>query len=331
MARKRMLVATTLLIIIAAASASYAQGEAGAGCLIIPPGARANGIGQSFGAISDDATSMWWNPAGMAFVDYHAVDLMHSQLVPDLASDVFFEYIGGIYRLEGIGTIGFAIQYLTYGEWTVTGTTPEELGKASSWEIAPMIGGAVKLGDQISLGMNFKFIYISLAPAWATLEGTEGTGSSVAVDFGALWKIPDWGIGSVNFRRMNLGMAVSNLGPSITFMNRDQAADLPRNLKGSFAWAPVWSDVSKWFLVAEINRPLVEFERSNTYHAGSEFIYSDLIALRLGYIHDQDGNIKDATYGLGFIFNKRVRIDWASVPQSQDLARVHRWSIGVNF
>jgi hypothetical protein len=256
---------------------------------------------------------------------------MHSQLVPDLASDVFFEYIGGVYKIKGMGAIGFALQYLTYGEWTVTGTTPEELGTASSWEIAPMLGGALKLGDQVSIGMNLKFIYISLAPAWATLEGTEGTGSSVAVDFGALWKIPDFGISGAMIRRMSLGLTVSNLGPSITFMNRDQAASLPRNLRGSFAWAPVWSDVSKWFITAEINRPMVEFERSNTYHAGTEFLYTNLIALRLGYVYDKDGNIESATYGLGFVFNDRVRIDWASIPQSKDLARVHRWSIGVNF
>jgi len=331
MVKSIRLMIISLFIIAAASSASFAQGESGAGSLIIPPGARANGMGQSFGAIADDATAMWWNPAGMAFVEHHAIDLMHSQLVPDLASDVFFEYIGGIYKIKGIGTIGFAIQYLTYGEWTVTGTTPEELGTASSWEIAPMIGGAVKLGDQLSLGMNLKFIYVSLAPAWATLEGTEGTGSSVAVDFGALWKVPDFGISSVKIRRLNLGLAVSNLGPPITYMNRDQAAALPRNLRASIAYAPVWSDVSKWFITGEVNRPMVEWERSNTYHIGTEFLYSNLIALRVGYIHDHDGNIKAATYGLGFVFNDRVRIDWASVPQAEELARVHRWSLGVNF
>ncbi len=331
MARTGRLITISLFIIAAASSTAFAQGEAGAGSLIIPPGARANGMGQSFGAIADDATAMWWNPAGMAFVDNIAIDLMHSQLVPDLASDVFFDYIGGIYKIKGIGTVGFAIQYLTYGEYTVTGTTPEELGTASAWEVSPMIGGAVKLGDQISLGMNLKFVYISLAPAWATLEGTSGTGSSVAVDFGALWKIPDFGISSFMIRRMSLGLAVSNLGPSITFMNVDQAAPLPRNLKGSFAWAPVWSDLARLYIIGEINRPMVEFERSNTYHAGTEFLYSDLIALRLGYVYDKDGNIESATYGLGFVINNTVRIDWASIPQSKDLARVHRWSIGVTF
>ena len=325
------LILISMFIIAAASSAAFAQGEAGAGSLIIPPGARASGMGQCFGAIADDATAMWWNPAGMAFVDHHAIDLMHSQLVPDLASDVFFEYLGGIYRIKGIGTIGLAIQYLTYGEWEATSPENISLGTASSYEISPMVGGALKLGDQIAIGMNLKYVYISLAPAEVTVEGTSGTGSSVAVDFGALWKIPDFGVSSVMIRRMNLGLTVSNLGPSITYMNRDQASPLPRNLRGSFAWAPVWSKVSKWIITGEVNRPMVEFERSNTYHGGTEFLYDDLIALRFGYVYDKDGNIESVTYGLGVEINNRVRFDWASIPQSKDLARVHRWSLGVNF
>ena len=131
----------TALLLSVASGPLRAQGEAGADCLIIPPSARANGMGQCYVALAEDATGIWWNPAGMAFVNLSA-DLMHSQLVPDLASDVFYEYIGGAYRLEGLGTIGAALIYLTYGEWTHTkpgDPTPE--GTASSWEVAPTISG----------------------------------------------------------------------------------------------------------------------------------------------------------------------------------------------
>ena len=159
MVKSIRLITISLFVIAVASSAVFAQGEAGAGSLIIPPGARSNGMGQCYGAIADDATAMWWNPAGMAFVEHHAIDLMHSQLVPDLASDVYFDYLAGIYRIKGIGTIGFALQYLTYGEWIATNVDgTAKPGVASSWEIAPMVGGAVKLGDQVALGMNLKFM-----------------------------------------------------------------------------------------------------------------------------------------------------------------------------
>lgn len=325
----RVVIAAGLLLGICSASVS-AQGEAGAACLIIQPGARANGMGQSYVAISDDATGAWWNPAGLAFAKTN-IDLMHSQLVPELASDVFYEFIGGTFEIEGIGMMGVSVIYLTYGEWEGRDEFNNYLGKFTSWEIAPTVSGAVKLTENIGIGMNLKFVYIDLAPEEATPEGEAGRGSSVAVDAGGLWKVPDFSLGGLSIRRLNLGVAVSNLGPSITFINRDQAAPLPRNLRTGFAYTPYLTDVGAFTIVGEVNRPLVEFERSNTYHAGAEFVYVDLLVVRGGYVHDKDGNIEDPTYGLGFIFNNRIRIDYASIPQAKELGRVHRWSVGVTF
>jgi len=307
-----------------------AQGEAGAHCLIIPPSARANGLGQSYVAIADDATGIWWNPAGLAFVNT-AVDLMHSQLVPELASDVFYEYFGGAFRVEGLGTVGASLVYLTYGDWEARDQNNNYLGQYSSWEMAPTLSGAVKVWNSVGIGMNIKFVYIDLAPKEATVEGQAGRGSSVAVDFGGLWRVPDFKVLGFKVSRLDLGVCVSNLGPSISFVNVDQAAALPRNLRTGFAYTPYASDLGRATVTAEFNRPLVEFDRSNTYHAGAEFSYIDLISVRAGYMHDKDGNIMDPTYGLGFSFSKRYRLDWASIPQAQELGRVHRWSIGFTF
>ncbi len=166
-------VAATVIAVAALTCSVMAQGEAGASSLIIPPSARANAMGQSYVALSDDATGIWWNPGGIAFLGT-VVDLMHTQLVPDLASDVFYEFFGGTYKVQGIGTDGIALLYLTYGDYEVTRMDPNPIGTASAWEIAPTISGAVKIMDSIGLGMNLKFVYVSLAPDWATIEGTEG-------------------------------------------------------------------------------------------------------------------------------------------------------------
>ncbi len=318
------------VLTISLAGALRAQGESGAHCLIIPPSARANGLGQTYVAIADDATGIWWNPAGLAFVNT-AVDLMHSQLVPELASDVFYEYFGGAFKVKGFGTVGASLIYLTYGDWEARDQNNNYLGQYSSWEIAPTLSGAVKVWNDLGIGMNIKFIYIDLAPKEATVEGQAGRGSSVAVDMGALWRIPDFKVLGFTVSRFDLGLCVSNLGPSVSFVNVDQAAELPRNLRAGFAYTPYASDLGRVTVAAEVNRPLVEFERSNTYHAGAELSYIDLISVRVGYMHDRDGNIMDPTYGLGFSFSKRYRLDWASIPQSQELGRVHRWSIGFTF
>ena len=336
MIRSLRLISIALLLLPAFSGSSMAQGEAGASSLIIPPGARANAMGQSFVAIADDATCLWWNPAGMAFIDNLVFDVMHTQLVPDLASDVKYEYGGVVYAIKGFAVIGAAIQYLSYGEWDATGQVGEFLGTASSWEIVPTLGGALKLTDDISVGMNLKYIYVSLAPAWATQDGQGGQGSSVAVDFGGLWRIPAFTIFGYEISRLNLGLAVSNIGPSLTYVNRDQAAILPRNLRVGFAYTPVMNENATLTVVADINKSLVDYwsdedyKRSNTYHGGVEGVYASLLVIRGGYVYDKDGDITDMTYGIGFLFNK-FRIDYASVPQASDLGRVHRWSLGMTF
>ena len=330
MFKKLILSAALLLAIALGAGTVWAQGEAGASSLIIPPGARANAMGQSYVAIADDATAIWWNPAGLAFI-HRSMDLMHSQLVPTLASDVFFEFVGGAWSVEGLGTVGASLDYLTYGSWEGTDPNNVYLGKFTSWEAAPTIGAGVKIMEGLGVGMNLKFVYIDLAPAQATIEGQKGVGHSVAVDFGALWKVPSFNLGGFEVSRLNLGLAVSNLGPSITFINRDQAAPLPRDLRVGFAYSPVATKVAQITVASDLERPLVEFKRSQIYHVGAEFMYVNLIAVRAGYIHDRDGAIKALSYGLGFSFNKRYRLDWASVPQAGEIGNVQRWSFGVTF
>ncbi|HMA75685.1 MAG TPA: PorV/PorQ family protein, partial [Candidatus Krumholzibacteriaceae bacterium] len=205
------------------------------------------------------------------------------------------------------------------------------LGTASSFEFSPVIGGSIRIMDNLSIGMNFKFVYISLAPEWATVEGKEGKGHSVAVDMGAIWKVPELDLFGRRIKRLNLGMCLSNFGPSVSYVDSDQAAPLPRTVRAGFSYAPYLDEVVELRFVGDIERELIIVDVSNIYHVGSEFVYSDLFAVRAGYIYDEDGDIKAPTYGLGFIFNDRIRVDYASVPQSVELGRVHRWSIGVAF
>ena len=76
----------------------------------------------------------------------------------------------------------------------------------------------------------------------------------------------------------------------------------------------------------DIRRP-----RAEIYHVGAEYRYVNLLAVRLGYIHDDDGDFSDPTYGLGFIYKDRLSLDYANVPQAKALERVHRWSLYWTF
>jgi len=336
---------TTIIALTTVVQTASAVGEAGVPSMIIPPGARANGMGEAFVAIADDATAAWWNVGGLAFVENNNLALMHSQLVPDLANDVYYEFLGYSHQLQDFGTFSLSLVYLTYGESVATDENGTGKGTFKSWEASIYGSLALPITPNLGVGLTGKFIHADLAPADLTLERLDGTGSTFAIDAGVLYKAP--GFLFVDDRSLRLGAALTNLGPDISFIDQEQSDPLPLTLRMGVAWAVVSSEVSNWLLTFDLEQSLVWLiqndttdpntgevteptRRSEIYHVGTEYRYIDLLAGRIGYVYDKDGDFKDATYGLGFIF-KSVTLDYANVPQATTLDRVHRWSVGVTF
>jgi len=327
---KRLAVAIVLVYLLLPASQAFAVAEAGAPSLIIPPGARPNGMGECFVAIADDATAAWWNPGGLAFMPRRNIALMHSQLVPDLASDVYYEFLGYTNEIRNVGTLSFSLIYLTYGESVATNTAGQVQGTFKSWEASGIISFAMPLAKNLGLGLSMKFIHADYAPDDFTLEQLDGTGSSFAVDAGALWKLPS--------KKLSFGLALTNMGPNIAFIDQEQSDPLPITLRGGVAFFPIQDEISDLLLTFDIEQSMVwliddatDTRRSEIYHVGTEYKYVDLLAGRIGYVYDEDGDFKAPTYGLGFIYKKKLSLDYANVPQAQTLDRVHRWSLYFTF
>jgi opacity protein-like surface antigen len=327
---RRLLRAALLVAALAVHETAYAVGEAGVPSLTIPPGARPNGMGEAFVAVSDDATAQWWNVGGLAFAKNRNLAFMHSQLVPDLASDVYYEFLGYSQRAGDVGTWAVSIIYLTYGESIATDPAGTPLGTFTSWEGTLNASFAMSLGDNVGAGISMKFIRVDYAPEQFTQDNVEGSGTSFAVDVGTLWKIPK--------QRVNVGLSVANMGPNIAFIDREQSDPLPITARLGAAWTPISDDISNLLITMDIEQSLVwlidsevDTRRSEIWHAGTEYRYVNLLAGRIGYVYDDDGDFNDFTYGLGFIYKDKLSLDYANVPQAQTLERVHRWSLYFSF
>jgi hypothetical protein len=255
---------------------------------------------------------------------------MHSQLVPDLATDVYYEFLGYSAPAGGVGVWAVNVIYLTYGTSIATGTEGNTLGEFTSWEGALTGSFSMSLGKNVGAGISMKYIRVDLAPAEFTQDNVEGAGSSFAVDVGALWKLPA--------QRLNFGLAVTNMGPDIAFIDREQSDALPLTASLGTAYTAIADDVSNLLVTVDVEQSLVwlvdndvDTRRSEIWHAGVEYRYVNLLAGRVGYIYDKDGDFSDATYGLGFIYKDKLSMDYANVPQAQTLERVHRWSLCFTF
>jgi hypothetical protein len=316
--------------ILTAASAAHGQvSVGGAQSLYIQPGARPAGMGDCYVALAADASACSWNPAGLAFLDRrYNFTLMHTQLVPDW-EDVYYEYAAYAQRVEGLGTIGASLIYLTYGEQIATDPdSPEEVGRFNSYEIIPSVAYGTTIGENLAVGLNLKFVYVDLAPAQFTQDQQKGAGSTFAADFGVLYRMQDG--------RLNLGTALQHLGPRIAYIDEEQSDPLPRNLKIGASYALVADEMNDLTVCVEVNKSLVIVEDITdpsigvVLGAGAEYRYYDLFAVRGGYVHDEDGEVKGFAFGVGLKYRDWA-FDVANVPQAEGLKRPFRFSLTAAF
>lgn len=326
----------TALFLSAVGTASEAWAQAAAISVSIPPTGRANGMGEAYVAIADDATATWWNPGGLAFLEEKEVSVTYAKLVPGLADDVFYTYPAYAMPVKDWGTFGFGLVYLSYGSSEGTDASGNPLGTFSSYEIAPTISYGTKLTDRLGVGANFKYIRVQLAPDFT---GTgEGKGSTIAFDVAGLYKVP----GDL----VNVGVALQNMGGNLKFVRNDDDDPIYRNLRAGFAVNAYAKDEIKAVVIADVNQLLVKGEVASgtasyprpIYNFGGEVSYTGEVdlALRGGYVLDKDGAIENATYGVGIGY-RTFQFDLASIPQAggdgpgEGLDRVTKFSLGARF
>ena len=351
--RKALLFLLIILLISGVTSESYAVSEAAVLFLMISPGARAAGMGEAFVATANDATAVYWNPAGLAFQYGKEITLMHANWLPALASDMYYEFFAYRQDIEGVGTIGTNITFLNMGEQIRTGeNSPEEIGRFVSYDVAFSCSYGTTITENFALGVTYRYIRSNLSDIGAGNERGSGKANAFAFDIGLLYKMPYWG------QRLTLGMNLSNLGPKIAYIDASQADPIPTNLKAGFAFKIVNQKYNKLTVVGDVNKLMVtphkDGEKSDPfykaivtswyddsvseefskmiYSAGIEYFYSDLIAFRAGYYYDETGKVKFPSFGAGLKYSL-YGFDFAYVAaeEGHPLSDTMRFSLTIGF
>ncbi len=257
------------------------------------------------------------------------VVMMHVNWLPELADDIYYEFFSYVKSIEGWGTVGTNITFLSYGSITRTDENSNVLGEFSAFDFAMTLSYGTPLSRSLSGGVSAKVIYSHLSELGTAEERGSGTSTGLALDIGLLYKLN---------RRVSLGMALTNIGPAISYIDVAQADPLPRNLAFGVAWKAIESNYSNLLLTVEGNKSMVaigdikdEFKEV-VLNGGMEYWYGSFIALRLGYIYDQEGEIKTPTLGFGLAYST-FKFDFAYIPSSENvpLANTMRLSLGVGL
>jgi hypothetical protein len=212
-----------------------------------------------------------------------------------------------------------------------TNESGEEEGEFESFDIAGAISYGTSLTNKLKGGLSVKVIYSRLSPQGAGAEQGSGTATGFAIDVGLLYHMNS---------RLTWGLAFTNLGPRMSYIDADQSDDLPRNLAIGFSYKLLRSDYTSLIVTAEINKLMVGLDdrsseelQQSVINGGLEFTYASLFAARAGYIYDQEGEIKTPTLGFGVAPFSWGEFDFAYIPSQEDfsLANTLRISLRLIF
>ncbi len=281
--------------------------------LTIEPGARNAGMGGAGVALGADAgaTASFYNPAALALMPGTELTGMHNKALPELVDDFYYEFLGGTHSLGSAGGVGGNITFYSYGSQRRTDGAGNDLGAIESFDLAATASYGISLTPKVALGGSFKIIYSNLSPVGAEAEKGDGRAFSFAVDAGVL--LTDLRPG------LSLGVVLQNVGPDIAYIDRDQADPLPQNLRAGVAFKALDLPSHRLTLLYDLYKLLaqrknhfltsvvigltddnMDEEISQIVHMGGlEYVFANLLALRLGYFYDNVGVVKYPTFGLG--------------------------------
>ncbi|MBN1349164.1 PorV/PorQ family protein [candidate division KSB1 bacterium] len=233
-------------------------GTTGLQFLKIGVSARAVAMGESYVALANDASAMYYNPAGLTQCKRREAFFTHTKW----PADISHEFAGIILPTIRYGTIGAFLNVLTTGDMKRTvpyiGWTGEYFS-CTDWAVGLSYSRA--LTDKFSIGGNVKYI----------VEYLDSEKISVyAADFGTLF--------DVGWRKMKFGMNISNFGPNSTFISEDFS--LPINFKIGAVFEAFNRNHNNVMVSFEGCHPNDNVEQ---LALGVEYKFYDYVYLRSGY------------------------------------------------
>lgn len=301
------------------------SGTTTANFLQIAPDARGAALGEAVSALAEDATSGYWNPAGLARIDGHHASFSHGSLY----EGVFYDSLAYAMPVRTIlgrekktrrpirstqsGAVGITILFLSAGRLTeVDNTGTKTGGDFSPQDYTIITSWGMSLTRNLDLGLSVKYIS-------SRINQTATTG---AIDLGARWK------GRLGPTPFTAAASVHNMGGGLEYIQ--QTDPLPLLFRAGASFHPLKS----WAVTAEITAP-----KGNRVYpaAGMEYLITmkdiSSVALRMGYngrINKADvGGTTSISVGAGVGF-KRFTIDYAWVPFGL-LGNAHRFSLSTRF
>lgn len=282
---------------------------------------RAVAMGEAFVAVANDASSLYWNPAGAVQFQENELQFAHADWFADIRHQ-FGAYVHHFGRSDAVGISVIALHMDDIERTTVT--QPFGTGEFFTYrDLAFGLTYARQMTDLFSFGVTVRYIDETLA---------EVKMRNIFLDLGAFY----WtGFGSTRFAFVlsNFGRSAKPSGSVEVFGvgKVDQFEDFPAptQLKIAFAFDPVNNEASKVTATVQLNHPT---DNRENVALGGEYTWHDVLSVRGGYRLNVDSQGFPAL-GAGVqvpVSSTKVGFDY-SFSDFEVLGNVHRFTVWVRY
>ena len=302
--RKSIGYTITLLAIIGTLSSvvlgqNQKLAQTGMKFLNVGAGAQQTAMGEAVTSIEGSSLSMFYNPAAMArLTSLYDVDLGQTRWIADINhnfASVAISPSNGDY-----GVFGLTLQFVDYGDLQETMRSGNEQGFLDLGTFRPTasaigLGYARALSDRFSVGGNVKFVTQNLGDAATSLDlqgnplKTQSSKDVLVFDFGMLYK--------TGYKSLNFGVAIRNFSQEVRYER--EGFQLPLIFKigvsiDAIDIADLDHKMHSLVIGVDATHPRDYPEQVNI---GAEYVFMQIVALRGGYMSNNDEY--GWTYGMG--------------------------------
>jgi hypothetical protein len=271
--------------------------------VLIPVGARSMALSGANAAYTSGLEAIYWNPAGFSRMNTRAAGMFSTM---QYFGDIGVSYLAVGVQAGQFGSFGFSVKSLSFGDIPLT--TLEDSDGASGQTFSPsFVTGAITyaraLTDAIYVGVSGKLISESVPRASASAFAFD-----IGIQYQAIGNIPGFSMGLVV---KNIGTKIKYDGSAFLAPATDVGATSSdyRSRPTASHQLPATVELGLGYQRQVAEDHMLTFNgnfvnnnfNNDDWKLGLEYMYTDLIALRGGYIFTENVETEDQlfTYSLG--------------------------------
>ncbi|MBN2755131.1 MAG: PorV/PorQ family protein [Candidatus Goldbacteria bacterium] len=295
-----------VLLVVLAPAAVFAEGDFAGEAMSIGVGARPLGMGGTFAAIANDASTSYWNPAGMANVQGVEVSSVKLTKINDL--DTKYSYVNLLYNVSpqvgafGLGWLRQAIGGIQLSAVDNLGNPIQIEGLKENADNTVYLAYARSIVPGFSAGTTVK-ILLGNYPAVVsdgTISGTSETEvsySGFGIDLGLHLKMGDL---VKDLNGLSIGVNFQDVYTTLSWqangVSSGATETVPVNIKPGIAYD---LKLGQFNVIASAD---LDTKYQLIIHAGGELWWNNMIAVRGGiknYSEISSGLAQAADWSIG--------------------------------